>query len=86
MFLNRNERSSVLGDVTPCNSLKVNCHFRGIGSSCSLLHAGLLLGLFVDPEDGDDVFLQNIGFFQQITLCYIPEDRYVHNQDCENLR
>jgi hypothetical protein len=52
--------------------------------SCSLLHAGLLLGLFDDPEDEDDVFLQNIGYFQQATLCYIPEDRSVHNHHCEN--
>jgi hypothetical protein len=26
-----------------------------------LLHAGLFLGLFFDPEDGGDMFLQNIG-------------------------
>jgi hypothetical protein len=26
-----------------------------------LLHAGYLFGLFFDPEDGGNVFLQNIG-------------------------
>jgi hypothetical protein len=27
------------------------------------LHAGFLLGLFFDPEDGGDMFLRNIGLF-----------------------
>jgi hypothetical protein len=27
------------------------------GSACHLLHAGFLLGLFFDPEDGSDMFL-----------------------------
>jgi hypothetical protein len=31
------------------------------GSACYLLHAGFLLGFFFDPEDGDDMFLRNIG-------------------------
>jgi hypothetical protein len=26
-------------------------------SACYLLHAGFFLGLFIDPEDGDDMFL-----------------------------
>jgi hypothetical protein len=28
---------------------------------CHLLHAGLILGLFFSPEDGNDVFLRNFG-------------------------
>jgi hypothetical protein len=27
---------------------------------CYLLHAGFLLGLFFDPEDGGDMFLRNV--------------------------
>jgi hypothetical protein len=30
-------------------------------SSCYLLHAGFLLRLFFDPEDGGDIFLRNVG-------------------------
>jgi hypothetical protein len=28
---------------------------------CWLLHAGFLLGLFFDTEDGSDTFLPNLG-------------------------
>jgi hypothetical protein len=31
------------------------------GSACYLLHAGFLVGLFFNPEDGGDMFLQYIG-------------------------
>jgi hypothetical protein len=26
-----------------------------------LFHAGFLLGLFFNPEDGDEIFFQNVG-------------------------
>jgi hypothetical protein len=30
-------------------------------STCYLLHAGFLLGLFFDPKDGGNMFLRNVG-------------------------
>jgi hypothetical protein len=48
--------------------------------SCAfcLLHVGLLLGLFVDPEDGGDIFHQIVDF-QWAAECYIPDDRSLQN-------
>jgi hypothetical protein len=31
--------------------------------ACYLLHVGILIGLFIDPEDGGDIFLRNVGRF-----------------------
>jgi hypothetical protein len=31
----------------------------GYKGNCCLLHAGFLLGLFFNPEEGGDIFLQN---------------------------
>jgi hypothetical protein len=30
-------------------------------SLATCYHAGFLLGLFFDPEDGGDIFFQNVG-------------------------
>jgi hypothetical protein len=30
--------------------------------ACCLLQSGFLLGFFLDPEDGGDIFLQNVGW------------------------
>jgi hypothetical protein len=38
------------------------------------------------PEDRDDMFLRNIGFFQRITRRCIPEDIALHINPCENLK
>jgi hypothetical protein len=45
--------SSIFWDITPCIPLIVN-------RRC-MLQAGFLLGLLLDPEDGGDIFLQNVG-------------------------
>jgi hypothetical protein len=49
-------KSSVLWDIAPCSPVKVNLRF-----GCCLLHAGSLLGLLFNSEDGGDIFLRNIG-------------------------
>jgi hypothetical protein len=30
-------------------------------SACHLIRAGFTVGLFFDPEDGDDMFLRNVS-------------------------
>jgi hypothetical protein len=40
-------KTSIVWDITPCSPLKVN--------RCSCFHAGFLLGLFFDRENGSDV-------------------------------
>jgi hypothetical protein len=42
--------------------LKVNQKFGGICHlCCCLLHTGFLFALFINPEDGSDMFILNIG-------------------------
>jgi hypothetical protein len=45
--------------ILPCHPLKVNRRLGG-GSTCYLLHAGFLLGIFLDAEDGGEMFLRNV--------------------------
>jgi hypothetical protein len=44
-----------------------------------MLHVGLLLGVFFNPEDGDDVFPKMLVDFERGTVHYIPEDRTLQN-------
>jgi hypothetical protein len=67
-------KSCMFWDTTPCSPVQVNRRFgRNMSHSPSesnnkpstifdLFHASLLLGLFFDPEDGDDIFLRNVGW------------------------
>jgi hypothetical protein len=52
--------------------------YRTIRSACHLLHAGFLLGLFFDPEDGGNMFLRHVVDFERTTWRYIPGDRTLH--------
>jgi hypothetical protein len=47
-------KSIVFWDMTPCSPLNA-------GGKQSSAHAGFLFDLFLDPEDGGDMFLRNIG-------------------------
>jgi hypothetical protein len=58
-------KSSLFWDIMPQN-LESQLAFEGtnclqVGSACYLLHAGFLLGLFFDTEDGGNMFLQNLS-------------------------
>jgi hypothetical protein len=52
------------------------CSPLNVGSSHCLLHGGFLLGLLFNPEDGDDIFLQNVDLLSM--------DYMVLHIRCEN--
>jgi hypothetical protein len=65
-------KSSIFWDLMPCSPLKVNRRFGGtcglhlqgrrIGkASKALLATCFISGLFFNPEDGGDMFLQSAG-------------------------
>jgi hypothetical protein len=47
---------------------------RSEDSACCLLHSGLLLGLLVDPDYGDNISSEMSLNFYQNTQRYIPDD------------
>jgi hypothetical protein len=51
-------KSTIYWDITPCSPLNVNLRES---SAAICFHAGFLLGLFVDAEDGGDMFLRNVS-------------------------
>jgi hypothetical protein len=53
-------KSSIFWDIMPCIPGKLI-------SSWYLLHAGFLIGLIFDPDDGGDMLLRNIGLLQLTT-------------------
>jgi hypothetical protein len=52
-------KGSTFRNIMLCSRLKFNRRFEG--PACYVLYASLLLGLFVYREDGDDIFLRNVG-------------------------
>jgi hypothetical protein len=70
-------KSYTVWDIMPCSPLKVNrsfggkCHLDLHGGGISkqetrvkkaaILHAGLLLASFFEPEEGGDIFPRNVG-------------------------
>jgi hypothetical protein len=50
-------RVSIFWEITPCSPLEVASR----GSASDLLHACFLLCIFLNPEDGGYMFLQNVG-------------------------
>jgi hypothetical protein len=55
-------KSTIFWDITPCSPLKVNRRFGGIHRLHQGFHAGFLLGLFSEPEEGGDMFLRNFSW------------------------
>jgi hypothetical protein len=65
-------------------TLRRNMWAPSSGSTCYLLHANFLLGLFPDPKDGGDMPYVSSVDFQWTTRCNIPGDRTRHKDRCEN--
>jgi hypothetical protein len=54
--------------------------------SCYMLYTSFLSGLFLVHGDGVDIFLRKFGWLStNYMVCYIPEDRTIHNHLCDNL-
>jgi hypothetical protein len=75
-------KSSIFWDITPCSLMKVDGRFWGTGSASYLHHAGLLFEFLYNPEDGDNMFLQNVGWLSKE---YTPsQGRTLHNHRSDN--
>jgi hypothetical protein len=66
--------NSVIWNITLCSPLEVN---QRLGETCRLhlLHAGMLLGLFLDPEHGMTCSSKTSANFQHTIWHYLSEDR-----------
>jgi hypothetical protein len=59
---NSTVKSSIFWDITQCSPREAGRRFIG---TCYLLHAGCLLGIFFDSENGWGMFLRNVGDLQR---------------------
>jgi hypothetical protein len=53
-------KTSIIWDIKPCSPSKVYRHFGEI-LLATCFHSDFLLGLFLHPEDGGDMFLRKVG-------------------------
>jgi hypothetical protein len=72
-------KSAIFWDITPCSPLSAKPTFRRYISPPSSAY-------FLDPEDGGDMFLRNVGWNSTDYRRYVPEDGTLHNHRCENLK
>jgi hypothetical protein len=47
-----------------------------LGYDVPCFHASILLSLFFDPEDGDNIFLQNVGWLSREYMALYPKSQY----------
>jgi hypothetical protein len=60
--------------------------WKQVASTARCFHAGFLLGLFFHPEDGGNMFFQNVSWLPTDYTACIAEDRTFLNHRCENLK
>jgi hypothetical protein len=58
----------------PSSGLKNKASKKSVGKQVAsrAFHAGFLLGLFFDPEDGDGMFLQNVSSLSMDYMALYP--------------
>jgi hypothetical protein len=77
-------KNSTFWDTKLCSPLKINQHFEG---ACGIhLHSCFLLGLLFNLEVEATFSFEKLVAFQQITQCFIPENRALNKHRYENLK
>jgi hypothetical protein len=74
-------KSTIFWDIKPCSPLRVNRRFGGtyrLHMLATCFHAGFLLSLYFDPEDGRNMFLRNLGWFSTDYTALYPRRLYSH--------
>jgi hypothetical protein len=77
----------ILCNITPCSPLKVSRHFRETclhlqgwtisqarnqHEAGSMLHVDFLIGLSLNPDDGGDMFIRNVGWLAMDDVALYP--------------